>query len=175
MYVCILHVARYTRVYAFVFENIWPGVLVYIHFVLFAYALNKYACNTAYISPNALLLFPTYRLLIYVKKTNVIFYLACYNHICTKTSILLKRHIWQIWKLPIVQIQASISVTFTLYELTAVNNVTRNTYSSHYWHMSMNKYTCHMAHACPTACLLFSMHRSNITAHISKINTKMQL
>ena len=49
---------------------------------------------------------------------------------------------------------------YALYELTAINNVTRSTwytYISH-WHMSLKKYACHIAYPCATA-LLKSSYR----------------
>ena len=39
----------------------------------------------------------------------------------------------------------------------------------------MNKYVYHIAYICPTACVLYSTYRPNITAHVSKIDKKMQL
>ena len=49
------------------------------------------------------------------------------------------------------------------------------TFISHYCHMSLNKYACHIAYVCPAACLLYYTYRPNITAHLSKINDKMPL
>ena len=43
---------------------------------------------------------------------------------------------------------------------------------SHHWYMPLNKYACHNPHVFPTACLLNSTYRPNITAHISKIIRK---
>ena len=46
------------------------------------------------------------------------------------------------------------------------------TYISHYWHMSPNKYACHITYMYPTAPLLQSTYRPSITAHISQKITK---
>ena len=39
---------------------------------------------------------------------------------------------------------------------------------SHYWHMPLNKYACHIVHVCPTVVLLYSTYRLQITAYKSK-------
>ena len=46
------------------------------------------------------------------------------------------------------------------------------TYISHYWHMPLNKYTCHTTHVCATICLFMAAYIPNITVHISKKTTK---
>ena len=49
-------------------------------------------------------------------------------------------------------------------------------YISHYWLMSLIKYTCCTTDVCPAACLLYSIYRPDITAHTSKhINNKINL
>ena len=42
------------------------------------------------------------------------------------------------------------------------------TYISHYWHMPLNMYACHIAYVCPTALLLWSTYRPNTRAYICK-------
>ena len=67
--------------------------------------------------------------------------------------------ICHICKLLHVQIQGKNVSMYTSYELTLINNVTRNTvYISHYWLMPMNKYACHTAYVGPTTCLLLGAY-----------------
>ena len=47
----------------------------------------------------------------------------------------------------------------------------QHTYISHYWHMPLNIYACHMVHVCPIALLLLSKHRLHMTAYINKKTT----
>ena len=39
---------------------------------------------------------------------------------------------------------------------------------SHYLHMSLNEYACHIAHMCPTALILHSVYRSHSTIDFNK-------
>ena len=63
--------------------------------------------------------------------------------------------------------------TYASYEPNAINNVTRNTdiHTSHYCHMPLNKYTCDIAHICPTALILWSTFRPLSTVHTSPPKT----
>ena len=48
------------------------------------------------------------------------------------------------------------------------------TYISHYWHMSLNKYTSHTMHVCPTVQLLWFAYRPYIIAHTSPKKKQQQ-
>ena len=61
-----------------------------------------------------------------------------------------------------VQIWDSHVSIYTSYELSAINNVTN---ISHYWHMPLNKYICHITYVCPAALIIKSTFRPHITTH----------
>ena len=48
------------------------------------------------------------------------------------------------------------------------------TYLSHYWHIPLNKYACHITQVCATVVITMCTCRSHIAAHMSKMN-KFQL
>ena len=39
---------------------------------------------------------------------------------------------------------------------------------SHYWHMPLDKFSCHVTQVCPTALIMWSTYRVHITAHTSQ-------
>ena len=66
---------------------------------------------------------------------------------------------------------------FHAYELIANNNVTWNTGINTFHIIGICPWTNTPVtlHVCPIACLLYSIYRPSITAHISKINNELQL
>ena len=74
----------------------------------------------------------------------------------------LKCHICQLLHEQILNNCVSIS---TSYVFTSINCYT---HIWHYWHITLNKYTCHTTHLCPTALILYSRSRPHITAHTSQ-------
>ena len=87
----------------------------------------------------------------------------CQQQICPSKAIY--RHICQLLHMYICNNYISI---YTSYELNAINNVTKSTciHTFHITDMPLNKYSCHIAHTCPTALLLQSTYRPHITTHI---------
>ena len=45
------------------------------------------------------------------------------------------------------------------------------THVSYYWHITLNKYACHIVYICPSALLLYAMYESPTTAHIIQKQT----
>ena len=145
-------------------SKMWPAALIYIHFTLSASAMNKYACHIVYLCPTALVLQSTYRAhitayIIKKKQTAIIIGHATPIYVPT-TNRALKCHIFFIWTQYNQQWpQTLIEIYFTLL-----------TYGP-------DKYACHISHASPTACLLYSAYRLKTTAQISKntINCNFKL
>ena len=84
------------------------------------------------------------------------------TYICQQHISPLKWHIYHIWKLVHVQIQSKYTSIFTSNKLIVINNMTRNTtyIISHYCHMPMNIYSCHIAQVCSTVCLLYFTYKN---------------
>ena len=100
-------------------------------------------------------------------------YLPCYCHICSNNKYSL--HMPHMKISSFADTRELCQYIYTSFELTAINNVTRNN-AIHIFHIiglcTWKKYACHIADACPSACLLDYIHTQHYCTY--QENKEMQ-